>query len=126
MNKRNLQPIRTLRSVLLVLLLCAVGMTKMYAYDFSAVCSTGQTLYYNIMDATNHYVMITCPRTADYSNCWSGYTKPTGNIILPESVQYDGITYSVTSIGSYAFCECTGLTGSLTIPNSVTTIGSSS
>jgi len=30
---------------------------------------------------------------------------------------------SVTSIGSYAFYECTGLTGNLFIPNSVTTIG---
>jgi len=31
---------------------------------------------------------------------------------------------SVTSIGTYAFSNCNGLTGSLTIPNSVTTIGS--
>ena len=32
------------------------------------------------------------------------------------------IPNSVTSIGSYAFCDCTGLT-SITIPNSVTSIG---
>ena len=41
---------------------------------------------------------------------------------IPASVTYSGTTYSVTSIGWYAFYECTGLT-SVTIPNSVTSIG---
>ncbi len=35
---------------------------------------------------------------------------------------YDNVTYSVTSIGEYAFSLCNGLT-SVTIGNSVTTIG---
>ena len=50
-----------MRAALLVLLLNVVGLTKMYAYSFSAVCSTGQTLYYNNTNATNHYVEITFP-----------------------------------------------------------------
>ena len=45
---------RAVRTALLVLLLNVVGLTKGYAYDFSAVCSTGQTLYYEITDAANH------------------------------------------------------------------------
>ncbi len=123
MNKRNLQTKRALRSVLLVLLLSAVGMTKAFAaYDFSAVCETGQTLYYNITDATNHYVELTCPGSNSW-NGWNGFAKPTGNIILPENVQYNDVNYTVTSIGNYAFYYCQGLTGSLTIPNSVTSIG---
>ena len=63
MNKRNLQTKRALHSVLLVLLLCAVGMTKSYAvdFDFSAVCSTGQTLYYRITNSTTHEVQLTYP-----------------------------------------------------------------
>ena len=45
-----------------------------------------------------------------------------GDIIIPETVDYDGKTYSVTSIGIEAFYDCDGLT-SITIPNSVTSIG---
>ena len=46
----------------------------------------------------------------------------TGDVVIPSSVTYFGTTYSVTSIGIYAFSDCYGLT-SVTIPNSVTSIG---
>lgn len=46
-----------------------------------------------------------------------------GDIVIPSSVTYDGIDYSVTSIGESAFSNCMNLT-SITIPNSVTFIGS--
>ena len=46
-----------------------------------------------------------------------------GEIIIPESVKFNGITYSVTSIGESAFYICKSLTGELIIPNSVTSIG---
>ena len=45
-----------------------------------------------------------------------------GKIVIPESVEHKGVAYSVTSIGSYAFELCSGLT-SVTIGNSVTSIG---
>ena len=48
----------------------------------------------------------------------------TGIVVIPESVIYEGKTYSVTSIGNAAFYKCSGLT-SVTIPNSVTFIGKS-
>ena len=123
MRTKGLQMKRTLRSVLFILLLSMAGMTKMYAYSFSAVCETGQTLYYTITDANNHYVKLTCPGFSGHVNCWEGYTKPTGDIILPETVQNGDITYTVTSIGERAFMNCGGMTGSLTIPNTVITIG---
>ena len=43
-----------------------------------------------------------------------------GEVVIPESVVYEGTVYSVTGIGG-AFSGCSGLT-SVTIPNSVTSI----
>ena len=91
-------------------------------YDFSAVCSSGQTLYYKIKNDTE--VEVTYPKHSS-SDYYSGYTKPSGNMVIPDAVTYpetDGATYTVTSIGYDAFRDCSGLT-SVTIPNSVTSIG---
>ena len=51
----------------------------------------------------------------------SGFYR--GSVVIPASVEYEGVTCSVTSIGESAFGSCSGLT-SVTIPNSVTSIGS--
>ena len=50
--------------------------------------------------------------------------KYTGNIIIPEKVEFEGIVYNVTTILDNAFNGCSGLK-MLTISNSVTTIGNS-
>ena len=49
------------------------------------------------------------------------YSDYSGSVVIPEKFTYEGVEYSVTSIGISAFSFCTGLT-SLTIPNSVTSI----
>ena len=94
-------------------------------YDFSTECETGQTLYYRITDSVNYEVTLTHP--APYSNVtkdfWEGYDKPTGDIVFPSEVTYEGQTYSVTSIENGAFRFCGGMTGTLVIPNTVTYIG---
>ena len=45
-----------------------------------------------------------------------------GDVVIPETVTYNGITYSVTTLGRYCFSGCRSLT-SITIPNSVTSLG---
>ena len=49
--------------------------------------------------------------------------KYSGKVVIPESVEFKGISHSVTGIGEEAFNECDGLT-SVIIPNSVKSIGS--
>ena len=62
----------------------------------------------------------------DYGNKQAKVIKKSpkyeGNIVIPETITYERREYSVTSIGDYAFSDCTGLT-SISIPNSVTSIG---
>ena len=62
--------------------------------------------------------------TVTYQNSSSPrYSNASGSLNIPSSVYYSGKTYSVTAIDDYAFYNCSGFTGSLTIPNSVTKIG---
>lgn len=90
------------------------------AYDFSAVAPTGQTLYYNINGSN---VAVTYPGS-EYWMPYDGYDRPSGSLVIPPTVSHNGITYSVTSIGSSALVACNELT-SVTIPISVTNIGNS-
>lgn len=91
------------------------------AYNFNAVAPSGQMLYYNIV---NGEAQVT-PRS---NALISYYSSLVGDLIIPDTVTYNGSTYSVTSIGDEAFvytvCACTSLT-SITIPNSVISIGES-
>ena len=75
-------------------------------------------LYYNL-DATNKTAEVTYKSNDNYGYN-AGWGITTANI--PSSVEYNSVTYSVTSIGDWAFFDCIGLT-SVTIPNSVTSIG---
>ena len=53
----------------------------------------------------------------------SYYDEYSGSITIPATVTHNGVTYSVTSIGDYAFRDCNNLK-SITIPEGVTSIGS--
>ena len=82
------------------------------AYDFSYNYQ-GNTLYYNI--TSDNTVEVT------YYSSTTDNNYVSGDVVIPSSVTNNGTTYSVTSIGDYAFYLCIGLT-SVTIPNSVTSI----
>ena len=105
--------------IITVLMTLAInGFAQILNYDFSAVCETGQTLYYQICDYNNYQVAIIAPNTTN----WNGYVKPIGNLVIPSSVNYDGVDYTIVSVGARAFFECSELT-SVEVPNSVTYIG---
>lgn len=100
-------------------LMMAMAMPKVAsAYDFSAVAPSGQTLYYNL---NGNSVTVVYP-SSEFNDYYYGYTKPTGNLIIPELVSYMGMALTVTSIGEYAFSGCSGII-SVSIPSSVTSIG---
>lgn len=102
------------------LIILGFALNKAHAYDFSAITSSGQTLYYNIKSSTS----VECVGPGGESmGTWSGYSKPTGALMIPSSVTHSGMTYTVKSIAMYAFSQCTALT-SITIPSSVKRIGS--
>lgn len=83
--------------------------TSVSAYDFES-----DGIYYDITDAVSCEVEVTYDGTACYS----------GDVVIPVSVTYDGIDYSVTSIGSVAMYGCTSLT-SVTFSEGLKSIGTS-
>ena len=101
---------------LLTALLSMVG-AKALAHDIEVANADGVTIYYKwANNKTELSVSYRGTTSSNYSNEYSG------NVVIPESVTYNGATYPVTSIGGSAFRGCSGLT-SVTIPNSVTSIG---
>ena len=75
-------------------------------------------LYYNLNDSTLHAEVTYDVRTTSTTKNY--YRLINANI--PDTVDYNGISYKVTSINSSTFAECTSLQ-SVTIPISVTKIG---
>ena len=82
--------------------------------------SSFSALAYDCKVDNIYYNLNNDDKTASVTNTTNN--KYVGNIIIPESITYSGTTYSVTSIGDFAFSVCSGLT-SVTIPNSITSIG---
>ena len=90
---------------------------KLFSFLFAIVASIG-TMFASVTIDGIAYNLNETELTAEVT----GGGNYSGSIVIPESITYNTQTYSVTSIGSNAFYNCTGLT-SVTIPNSVTGIG---
>ena len=183
------------KNILIIAVFLSIFYTT-FAYDFSAVCSSGQTLFFNIINDTsvavtypsniipginaysymmgpyltinnqnhidmlppgydnyivesngsglsgqlvqyftygfyglhssNSYALYSIPQTIYSSNHFyvlsdSSYVLY-GDLIIPQYVYSDGLQYTVTAIGDYAFCNCANL-NSISLPGSITAIG---
>ncbi len=96
----------------LTMLMSMVGLQAFAAWDTSTKINVNGLYYY--LDKDNSQAQVT-------SLPWGRFI---GDIVIPSSITHETKTYSVTSIGEYAFESCEGMT-SVTIPNSVTSIGES-
>ena len=92
-----------------LLLLCTTVVT---AHDFEV-----GGIYYNITSTTAKTLEVVYKGNSFYE--YDG--EYSGVITIPSSVSYGGATYSVTSIGDYAFYACGGLQTVL-LPNSIVSI----
>ena len=73
------------------------------------------------IDGINYYLTAKTQRASVVAKTTGMYS---GELVIPNSVEYDGVVYSVIGIGKNAFQACYDLT-SVIIPNSVTSIGES-
>ena len=108
------------KGLLTLVIALTVVLQTAWAYHFSATSPSGHTLYYEIISGTTNVGVVRPEDGSTYDI--------TGNVVIPATVVYNSTTYNVTelrSISDYgSFVGCSGLT-SVTIPNSVTSIGSS-
>lgn len=96
--------------------------TKVEAHDIEAVNTDGVTIYYKWIN-DNTELAVSYRTVSDGSGGYYIYHEYSGNVVIPESITYNGAIYNVTSIDADAFKSCSGLL-SVTIPRSVVSISS--
>ena len=114
--------IRKLQILLVAALCLGLGCTQAWGATGTYQDETHQVNYtYTIVSSGTGTATVKAGRYS-YGSGSAGSPDVTGDIVILSHFEVDGITYNVTSIGEYAFYDCTDLT-SVTISNGVTSIG---
>lgn len=100
-------------------MLLGMFVTTASAYDIEVPNADGVMIYYVWQNDGTELAV-----SYGGKNVIMGKNNYAGDVVIPESVVYEGNTYPVTGIASSAFSECPALT-SVTVPNGVTSIGNS-
>ena len=95
-----------------LLLVLFLGFHSAWAHDVEV-----DGIYYNL-NSENMTASVTF-KGGEYDSYEGEYA---GDVVIPETVTFEGFTYSVTQLGYGSFAGCSSLT-SITIPNSVTSLG---
>lgn len=95
----------------------------LFAVTFLSLCANAQAvlidgIYYEL-NSTDKTAKVTYNPESIYGSLY----LYSGDVVIPQSVIYNDITYNVTCIGNEAFYKCTELTR-ISIPNSITSIES--
>ncbi|MBQ3710649.1 MAG: leucine-rich repeat domain-containing protein [Bacteroidales bacterium] len=89
----------------LFLMMAWCGFAQQPLYDFSAICESGQRLYFKKLLGESQKVMVTYP-----SHEYAEHPKPIGDLIIPTTVAYNDTIYTVTQINNGTFFFCDSLT----------------
>lgn len=108
-----------LQSLIFVLTMMCVSNTM--ASSHSEVSPSGHTIYYEIVNNTAKVVPAVGIGIHNLSA--SRYPGLSGNVILPDSITYNGVKKAVTAIDDLSFCSCTSLV-TIILPSGLETIGS--
>ncbi|HBV99411.1 MAG TPA: hypothetical protein DEF36_20525 [Desulfotomaculum sp.] len=110
----------------ILLLLNVMPATTAWAYEgeiFTAFTTEGHTLTYLVLTEDSETNTGTVQVGIGEWNNPAISGTGSGSLTIPQVVYNADIAYTVTSIGHYAFNECSGFTGGLSIPDTVTSIG---
>ena len=108
--------------LILVLLLSFGYSQKAIAYDFWAVNSQGDTIYYRFINGSDSTVQVTYEGTVTiFQGMFSLSGKRyDGDITIPSTVTFNEKTYTVSAVGLYAFYKAT--ITSITLPGTIAII----
>ncbi len=113
-NLKDMNNTNMLKRLFTLVFVLGMGMATARAYSFSAVAPSGQMLYYNIINSSEHTVGVVTTGNNTYIS---------GDVVVPSTVMCNGVEYTVTALlnpnnnGSFQGTSITSLTLPSTINN---------